>query len=348
MKKSKKAIKITLLASVAFGPLILIGSTFASWAVTDNADELNLKITAYAPGLLRVNYYLPKSDGSGFELDSSEALASGEKLSHVPTPGNIENYTFEKWSTTDTFADSVDTNATVTSDLNLYAGYYGYEAKGASDSSYTLLPATTGSVSRLKYNGTNDEDTAFSYSYALLGTDARNSRYISSDRFQGTSIGVYKTYFCSSVHSLIESKNNKVSDGYFKIYFNPTASSGSKIYFTRTFVLELQNFDGWVNLYAWNSGDGNVKNSWPGNGMNWLGGGGDNYYKRYYYFDIDTSKIDKFIAAGGYNNAGQSKQTPDLSFPTNSVDNCYYCYRYDEGSYGWFNFGDTGSSLYGG
>lgn len=332
MIKSRKVLLYTIATlSLVAVPLSIVGTCFANWVVTDNANAFNVNINAYAPGKATVNYYLPNLNGSGYVLDSSESVALGETLSHVPTPGAITNYTFEKWSTSEALSDSFNTSSAITEGLNLYAAYYGYEAKGSSDSSYTVLTKVSStSVNKYKLDKTNGT-TSFSYTYALEGTATSKGTKIATDQLTGSSISVYKSYFATSIRSLVETKNKVDStsdDGYYKLYFNPNGSSNNKIYFARTFVFEIQDYDAHVYIHMF--GPNNKETSWNGVQMTYLGYNGN---KKFYCIDIDTSMVNGFTV----NNFNWGQK--NLSFPTGS-DNCRWNYQYSDNG-GWYYFGPS-------
>ena len=283
-----------------------------------------------------VNYYLPNAGGTSFTLNSSEVVTSGGTLAHVPSTGAITNFTFEKWSTSNAFSDSFNTSSPITSNLNLYAGYYGYYVKGASDATYTQLPATSGSATKYNYNGANGS-TSFSYTYALLGSDTLNdsgSVKIASNAFAGSSIGVYKRYRGTNTYTLVESKTSSCSNGKYKIYFNPSGGNNAKLYFVRTFIFEIQSYKDGGYIHLWNTGT-SAATSWNGIKMTWMGET-NSFYKRYWTFDIDTNKINKF-KPNNYDYAGI-----ELSFG-NDVKDAYYSYQYGAG--GWYEF-DLSTQLY--
>lgn len=323
---------------MALLPTALFGVTYAKWAVTDNADEMTINITPYAPGKKRVNYYLPKSDGSGFELYDYELVSDGGTLADVPTPGSITNYTFEKWSTSNALSDSFDTSTPITQGYDLYAAYYGYTVKGSSDANYTEIPASSGSIDKYKFNGTNDT-TSFSYSYALLGeeSDTPSKFKYASTRLQGSTIGVYKHYFATSINTLVESKTNKVTDGKFKVYFNPNGSTNNKLYFAKTFIFQIKNYDAGPAIHLWDKDDGSITTQFPGPNMSWLGQlPEESYQRKHYYIDIDTSMVNRFIVC----NPGYNTHRLEFDIPSDT-NNCRWNYQYDSNNGGWFELSPT-------
>ena len=328
MKKSHKTLLVSLGISIALVPFISFGFSYALWAVTDNANEFNLNIRPYAPGQKTVNYYLPNQAGTDFVLYSSETVDEGGTLANVPTPGAITNYTFEKWSTSSDLSDTFNTSTPITEGLDLYAAYYGYHAKGSSDSAYTLLPKSSSSVTRYKLNKTNTTES-FSFSYALEGTATSKGPKIATDQLKGSSISVYKSYYATTIHDLVETKNkvdDESDDGYYKLYFNPNGTSGNRIHFARTFVFEIQNYDAHVYIHMFGPND--KETSWNGVQMTYLGYNGN---KKFYMMDIDTSLVNGFTV----NNFSYGQK--DLAFPSGS-DNCRWNYQYSDNG-GWYYFG---------
>lgn len=96
MIKSKKLpiYMISFLSLVAI-PLTVIGSTYAAWAVTDNAGDFSVNITPYAPGRKRVSFYTSYT-GSSWGGLQEESVVDGEKVTSVPTV-SLSGYTFKGW-----------------------------------------------------------------------------------------------------------------------------------------------------------------------------------------------------------------------------------------------------------
>lgn len=293
----------------------LFGATFASWAVTDNAKQTNIRVSPFVPGKKRVNYYTPKEDGSGYELDSFELVDDGGTLADVPTPESIPNYTFEKWSTSSALDDSFNTSTVITQTYDLYAAYYGYRVKGSSDTDYTVLPKTTGSVTKYNLNNTTTS-TSFSYSYALLGTESTKSGYyFASSHLTGSNITVSKHYFATSISADIETKSSKYTDTNYKVYFNPSGTTNNKIYLARTVLLQMKNqYQPSPFLHMWNAENTSVTTSWPGVEMDYLGTRSDyGENKEIYMKDVDASRVNRIIF-----NDNNGKQTPDITIPNNT------------------------------
>ena len=311
MNKRRSSI-LLISAAVALMPTVLFGVTYAKWAVTDNAEEMKINITPYAPGKKRVNYYLPKSDGSGFELYDYELVSDGGTLSNVPTPGSIANYTFEKWSTSNALSDTFNTSSTITQAYDLYAAYYGYRVKGSSDANYTVLPSSSGTVNKYNLNN-NTTYTSFSYSYALIGTESTKSGvYFASNHFTGNSITVSKHYYATSISTDIETKTSKFTDTNYKVYFNPNGSANNKIYITRTILLQMQNqYQPSPYIHMWNGDNTSVTTSWPGIETDYLGTRLDyGVNKEIYMKDVDASRVNSII----FNNNSGS-QSADITIP---------------------------------
>ena len=131
-------------------------------------------------------------------------------------------------------------------------------------------------------------------------------------------------------------KRVDLGDGYYKVCLAPESN---KIWFYRTFILELKNCSDNTKAHVWKDGNTSITTSWPGIQMIYLGQT-DNNYKRYWAFDIDTSRVDRIIA----NNNNGGKQTADLPIPTNSLNNTYYCENYTVDT-GWYTF-DVNTVLY--
>lgn len=303
--------------------------------VTEGANNASFRITASS---YRVRYYVPNAEGDAFVLDSTEYVVENGTLSDTPSV-SIANFTHEKWSTSSALTDSFNTSGIITDNVDLYAACYGYYVKGSADEDYTLVNyCGTSSQWMPRLDKTNNGDSK-TYTYALLGNDVGNGK-VASTRLKGSTIASYKRYLCTNTYTQNASKSSITQDGYYKVFLNPSAGvEGNKLFFLRTFLVELKNSSDTCYAYVWNQAE-TKGNSWPGLQMTYLGRGqGDDNYKRYWSFDIDTNVVSKVIAN---NNSGS--QTVDLDLPSNSTDNIYYCNGDFRNDAGWYTF-NTNTTL---
>ena len=321
----KKEFRISLLLLSLFAVVSTTAHSFS--LVTKSANNASFRITASS---YAVNYYVPSAEGDGFVLDSTEYVAPNGTLTNIPSV-SVANFTFEKWSTSSSLSDSFNTSGAITDNIDLYAACYGYYVKGSSDENYTLVNYYgTSSQWMPRLDKTNNGDSK-TYTYALLGTDVGNGK-IASTRLKGSTIASYKRYLGTNTYTQNASKSSLTNDGYYKVFLNPTAGvEGNKLFFLKTFIVELKNCSDSTYAYVWNAAE-TKGNSWPGLAMTYLGRGqGGDSYKRYWSFDIDVNVVNKVIA----NNNNNGKQTADLTLPSDSTNNTYYCdnYTYDTGWY---------------
>ena len=319
----KKELKIGIVLLSVFGAISTIAHSFS--LVTGGAEPASFRIVEPS---YRINYYIPNNDGSEFVLDSYEYVPENRTLSSIPDLPSITNFTFEKWSTNANLSDSFNTGSNITSDLNLYAAYYGYYVKGSDDENYQLTTRyNDASWNVYRLDNTVDYDSE-SFTYGLLGADVNQGK-VANIRLQGNTISSYKRYAGTNTYTLNASKTSYTSDGYYKVCLAPESN---KIWFYRTFILELKNCSDNTKAHVWKDGNTSITTSWPGIQMIYLGQT-DNNYKRYWAFDVDTSRVDRIIA----NNNNGGKQTADLTIPSDSLNNAYYCEGYG-GDTGWYTF----------
>lgn len=284
-----------------------------------------------------VNYYVPNAEGNAFVLNSSEVVPEGHVIQETPNDLSISNFSFEKWSTNSSLSDSFNTSTPINQDYNLYAGYCGYYVKGISDGGYTLLNSESGNANKYRFDNDNNTPYSFSYSYSLTGTVVGTQGLkIASSRLQGSTIKAYKRYYGTASYSEIATGTSLTSDGLYKVYLNPSANNESdRLYFTRSFIIELQDWEANVNIHLWKSSQSSITTKWPGISANYLcRTTEDNKTKKYWTLDVDIARVDRIIV----NDSVNSKQTSDIYFENNTKDT-YWSYQF--GSGGWFNFDDT-------
>lgn len=79
------------------GVTLLAGSIFAAWAITDNADDVNIKVTVSSTH--NVTFYSSYSnDSSAWQVDGNQLVADGGTVSSVPSV-SLTGYTFKGWRT---------------------------------------------------------------------------------------------------------------------------------------------------------------------------------------------------------------------------------------------------------
>lgn len=134
MRKATTFSLIGLLSAIILSST-LFGTTFAStsWAVTDTANEKEVKITVSAPNTKRLTYHIPSGDGTTFNegyVDVEENANLYGALTSLTT--DVAGYHFVEWHWTNTkFAtysdgyadDVVSTSQVVNYDLSVYAKY---------------------------------------------------------------------------------------------------------------------------------------------------------------------------------------------------------------------------------
>lgn len=122
---NKKIVISLVIATLAMAPVAVFGSTFASWAVTDNASPLTFKIGSHGD-LKTIKYYTTYADSTWGGLQQ-ELVIDGDSLESTPT-FSIEGYTLKGWRTsvpgssayTTTYTVAELASLNVTADLTLW------------------------------------------------------------------------------------------------------------------------------------------------------------------------------------------------------------------------------------
>ena len=320
MKKNK----IALLSLFSITSLsLLIGSSFAAWAVTDNANGVHVKVSVGEVSKHTVNYYTVNAAGTAFTLLGSEQVYDGDTVSSVPSITEpINNHKFEAWYTSNALSATFNASTAITADTNVYAGFIGYYAKGnnESNSNYHLMSINSGSLTQY----VSQQSETWDYTYSLAETS-----------MSGHTLHVYKHYLTKSTYTSVANVNflngNTTTNftSKYRVYFNDT---NNEISLTKRFYVEMQNTEDYPHFHLWGT-DNNYETAWRGIDTTYLKI--TEGYKRYYYADIDTSKYNNYILNTTWGEGNAAEQTGNLTFAADS-NNCYWCNNKLEG--GWFAF----------
>ena len=91
---NKRVVTILLSCTFALAPIALFGSTFASWAVTDEADPFGLRV-AISGDIQQVTFYT-SHDGSSWGGTTVKNVIKDAKVDEVPSV-SLSGYTFKGW-----------------------------------------------------------------------------------------------------------------------------------------------------------------------------------------------------------------------------------------------------------
>ena len=125
--KGLKINKCLLVSSLAIAASLVVGGTYASYIVTDNASPISIKVGLTTIGGSSVKFYTSYNGTSWGGLHEEEVL-EGETVDTVPTV-SLTGYTFKGWiegsapdSThyTATISSSTISTTTITSDKTYY------------------------------------------------------------------------------------------------------------------------------------------------------------------------------------------------------------------------------------
>ena len=108
------------------GLSLCVGSVFAGYYVTDNADSFNITIRAtMAPR--RVTFHIPNSADNTCStyLISQVDAEYGDTLTDISTPSTASflGFTFVNWYQENTYENVFTSSDAITTDLHLYAKY---------------------------------------------------------------------------------------------------------------------------------------------------------------------------------------------------------------------------------
>lgn len=221
-----------LLASILAGGA-LVGGTFAAWAVTDNADPFEVKIT---PGTLDIG--TDKSvtlDWGTKGLVNIEGLAMGEEK------GPYE----------------VGLRAT-TSDASAFTGSL----------SVSLSTTSVAATKLIDYLHVNVYADALKSQAAILTVPDGSSNYTVAQDIQVTSGTEKKVYFFISLDAGISPVTyNAIKEDVVTLRVD--WNKGSEIQEITSYTYYFNNTGSWANVYAyaWKSADGSSNAAWPGVAM---------------------------------------------------------------------------------
>ena len=323
MRKSKKSV-LSILSATAV--CLTVGAVNAKWAVTDNAEPRDIRITVDGASIHTINYYVVNNEGN-FTLNHTEYVFNGDTLDEVPTTEDIGNYTFEKWSTSAALSDSYDTSAAVTASVSLYSAYFNYFAS-TDATNYHELTKGSGNYGRFITPSSNDV-TNFPYTYSLGETT-----------FTGTTATIYKKYlglsgYSSTSHSapLIYGNSTTITNGrFFSIFYD-----GSTVIVNRRIWFELSQDDGddymGINVHRWQDGGAYCTN-WDNGAPSGIRSHDDAYNHKFYYCDIETSIFNCLKVKTYSNYDGHYRESGNLYMLGNTDKDCIYL---NSGGSGWMN-----------
>ncbi len=125
MNRTSKTIILSLAAILTVG--CLIGNTFASFLVRDDANEFGVRIIPSDDVKHTVTFY-----GADDQVISTSEVKDGECIDALPASPALTGYTFNNWASDNTsfttVSNSTILSTEVTTDMNYYARFtsYGY------------------------------------------------------------------------------------------------------------------------------------------------------------------------------------------------------------------------------
>jgi len=208
---NKKRATIISAFSVSLLSLAFVGSTFAAWAVNDNAGTKHMHIMVASPTLRTITYYLP--NGSGGFTSNSKTVEDGADLytSLSSYTSNIGGYSFDEWHWDNTAFPTYSSNysnkkisegTTVTSDITVYAKYIQNNVGYYNDGSDHYL--------------TSSQELSLNTQHFFYGT-----RIYSVTGIDGADIDLTTS---SGKYHLVKNANNWTVNRYVKIGINDVSS----------------------------------------------------------------------------------------------------------------------------
>lgn len=285
--KKMKSKKILALASI-FAGVALVGGTFAAWAVTDNANTKNIKISGEKINPDTGTSYVTLEYGEHTSVADVANLEAGTKR-YAGTVGLVATYTGAE-AYNGLLGLEMSQAARAGARLIDYLKVYVYDAAPTYDSTTKVVSGTSGNL-LLTLDGSAGTPVLSNTASIAMTSGTEKQVYFVVEMLSTAADATILNTIKSDIVNLAVDWNHDTTGqpvaSSTTVYYKPTLSSGDKVY-----------------CYAWKDKTPNA--DWPGQEMTLESDG-------VYSYTINTTSFDKFILCYGQDDTYTKARETDFA-----------------------------------